>query len=269
MSLSQAAYDQYGLAISGPLFVGIYALVACLLTIRKHRIVDILGYFMTPAIVLSISAVVIKSLLQGAPESLPSVESSEAFMLALTNGLRTQDFIAAFFFSSILCELVGAKAQNRAKFVLSSCAVGVGLLSFVYLTMILCGKYNADILANYRGDQLLYALLTKVGSEATSSLSLVIITLSCLSTSVALNAVIAHYIQVVSQERISFATGVVITSVISAIPAIYGFETISAIIGPSMEVLYPLLLATASYAVLRKFFFAASEPSSEMAMSEA
>ena len=108
--------------------------------------------------------------------------------------------------------------------------------------MIFCGAINSSYLENLSGDQLLFGLLNHVGGQKVALSTLFVITFSCLSTSVALTVVISNYICKVTNHFCSFNLVVCLTILASAIPATLGFQVVSNIITPSMEILYPLLL---------------------------
>ncbi|NRA47387.1 MAG: branched-chain amino acid transport system II carrier protein [Oligoflexales bacterium] len=254
ISLVHTSFTQYGFDISHLFFVAIYSLTTFVACLNKSRIIDLLGYVMTPVIIVSIFAVVLKSLSLDSESVNATLQGASLFFEALDSGLKTQDFIAAFFFSSIICDLVRSEKHKSAqkRFVFNSCLIGVSLLSVVYLAMIFCGSINASLLAGLRGDQLLFALLTRMGGDFIASCSLIVITFGCLSTSIALTAVFANYLFEASSGRVSFKAGAAFTSIVSMIPALFGFELISAIISPSMEILYPLLLLVSFAAIVKK-----------------
>ena len=254
ISLVYTSFFQYGFEISHLVFVAIYSSITFLACLNKSRIIDLLGYVMTPVIILSILAVVLKSLTLEVEPVISSLQGSALFVEALDSGLKTQDFIAAFFFSSMICDLMKyeRKQSGLKPFVFYSCLTGVSLLSIVYLAMIICGSINASLLTGLRGDQLLFALLTRMGGGFIASFSLIIIGFGCLSTSIALTAVFANYLNEVTNGKISFKSGAALTCLVGMIPALFGFELISAIISPSMEVLYPILLVVSCIAVLKK-----------------
>ena len=254
ISLVYASFSQYGLEIPHFLFVAVYAFITYIACLNKSRIIDLLGYVMTPVIILSILAVVVKSLSLDSAVVSTSIQGGSLFFEALDSGLKTQDFIAAFFFSSIICDLIKTEKREseRKRFVFYSCLIGVSLLSIVYLAMIICGSINASLLAGLRGDQLLFALLTRMGGGFIASCSLIVISFGCLSTSIALTAVFANYLHDVTGARVSFKQGAAITCLVGMVPALFGFELISSIIAPSMEILYPILLLVSFAAILKK-----------------
>lgn len=254
ISLVYTSFSEYGFEISHILFVGIYSFITFLACLNKSRIIDLLGYVMTPVIIISILAVVLKSLSLEAETINSSLQGASLFFEALDSGLKTQDFIAAFFFSAIICDLIKSDREGSElkRFVFYSCLTGVSLLSVVYLAMIFCGSINSSLLSGLRGDQLLFALLTRMGGSFISSCSLIVISFGCLSTSIALTAVFANYLNEVTGGKVSFKTGAALTSAVGMIPALFGFELISAIISPSMEVLYPLLLLVSCVAIFKK-----------------
>lgn len=254
ISLVFASFAQYGIEISHVTFVCAYSFLTFLACLNKSRIVDLLGYVMTPVIIVSILGVVLKSLSIDAHQLNDSIHDGGIFLTALDSGLKTQDFIAAFFFSSIISDLMKSEQHEatRKRFVFNSCLIGVCLLSIVYLAMIFCGSINAHVLSGLGGDQLLFALLTRTGGEFIATCSLIVISFGCLSTSIALTAVFSNYLNEVSTGKISFKHAAAITSIVGMIPAFFGFELISAIIAPSMEFLYPILLVISFVAIFKK-----------------
>lgn len=247
--LAQTALELHSPGVPGVVFILLYSALSFVLTLKKSRVVDFLGYVMTPAILCSIGYIVVSSFLSEISYPIDGliVSSESVFWHGFFAGLKTQDFIAAFFFSSFIYQLFPGENEvqerkQRRHFVMIASCTGLFLLSVVYFSMIYCGSVHAGLLNGLRGDQLLYALLTKAApSSLMDWASWVMISMSCLSTSMALHAVFASYMEQQQFFALKYVHWVLISLVCCAGLAFYGFEMISGIIEPAMNFLYPSL----------------------------
>ncbi len=104
-----------------PLWV--FNLLACavifILTYRESRLLDILGYYLTPLLLFLLGLIVVKGIIQS-PEIAPSsYEPLGAFMAGIKEGYQTMDLLGGLFFSSVvlicLSKELGTKGQGTPK----------------------------------------------------------------------------------------------------------------------------------------------------------
>lgn len=125
----------------------VFASCACgfifLCTVKKNRLMQILGYVFAPALIILIAVIVTKGLWQAGPTSHSDLSAGAAFTHGLLQGYNTLDLLPAFFFSSIIVSLMqkkhpeqfeGEGSERRIfKLMLKASAVGAFLIGSIYI----------------------------------------------------------------------------------------------------------------------------------------
>jgi branched-chain amino acid:cation transporter, LIVCS family len=256
--LAFGAYSQIGGTL--PLWVhsAIYSVIVYLLTFRKRRILDILGNFITPVLLVSLISFVWMAIHNSQNDQGFKVNANWAeFLSGFSAGYYTMDFIAAVFFTSTIIALIKAKnkEQFRMSLASSSCIVALCLLSVVYIGMIYVGGVNADLLWNIPRDQILAGLGKAMFADKYHFIIFTVITLSCLTTSVALSLVYSNYIRItLFKEKIGHKGCLAISVLISYGFSVIGFESLAVLISYAMTTLYPFLLITTFASLVKKLY---------------
>ncbi len=257
--LAYGAFVQMGW--SAPLWVysAGYSIVTFLLTYRKSRILDLLGNFITPLLLVSLGALIYLgfSNVEFSPPAVGAMNWAE-FWPAFESGYLTMDFIATVFFTTALIALIkekGGTPSFQRKLVVNACMIAIGLLSVVYLGMITVGCLNADLMKTISRDQLLAALGRAMFHENYHFLIFTVITLSCLTTSIALALVFADYLRkTIFREKLSYEVCVGIAVLASFLLSLVGFESLSLLISYAMSTLYPFLIFTVTAGLVAHFW---------------
>lgn len=230
-----------------------YSLVYCILlfplSYRKTRALDLLGYFLTPLLLVCLGFIVYQGLSLSPGFGPSDHQSSTLIYHGLLEGYYTMDLIASFFFTSTVIAALkevstsAADTKNIIKVTLKSCAIGITVLAIVYIGLVTVAAANASLLVGVPKDQLLAKLVTELLGPRLRIVATSAVILACLTTSIALQIVYADFLtNKVFKGRISLRTGMIITLLITFGMSIQGFEGISRLTGPILEVFYPLLL---------------------------
>ncbi len=230
-----------------------YSLVYCVLLLplsyRKSRAFDILGYVLTPLLLLCLGLIVYEGIRSSTGFGPNEAEGTTLVYRGLLEGYHTMDLIASFFFTSTIIATLREVSSNTAdtKSVISvtmkSCAVGIVVLAVVYIGLVTVAAANAGVLANVPKDQLLARLVTHLLGPELRIVASAAVALACVTTSIALQIVYADFLtNNVFKGKISLMTGMIITILVTFAMSIQGFEGISRLTGPILEVFYPMLL---------------------------
>jgi len=253
ITLSFAAF-QAVLGASVPLWV--FSLIYCVLvygmTYKRSRIIDILGYVLTPILLLALGYIMVAGFFSTPSGIAPADEEAvSSLWFALKEGYYTMDLIAAFFFSAAIIDLLKNRNGKKVKDseivaqALKSGVLGIAILIAAYCGLIFIASINSSFLqaANPAKDALLptltlYLLGNKIGVIASTAIGF-----ACLTTSIALASVFSDFLRIhIFRNRITHGKSLLITTVITYFMSIQGFEAISKISSPAFEVFYPLLL---------------------------
>jgi branched-chain amino acid:cation transporter, LIVCS family len=247
IALSYATLNHTWTSLPFEIFSSLACLLIFLCTWKKSRIVDIVGTFLTPLLLLCLFVIVIAGLLTA--EQLPASDWSagDAFKHGLIEGYNTMDLLASFFFSSIIFNSLSKGKEYSEKKIFSlavqaSC-IGAALLGIVYIGFSLVAAYHADGLAFNGSGELLGALTLKILGPYAGLVASATIALACLTTAIALAAVFAEFLQkVITQGRISYFQSLLITLVLSYGVSTLEFSGIVALLSPVLQIVYPALI---------------------------
>lgn len=234
------------------IFAVLFLAVTFAAAYRPSKIVDILGNVITPALLISLAVIIIKGLMSA--QAIVDVDTPvrTIFTLNLLRGYETLDLIGSIFFTSIAINMVKGSiqlqtaSQQRVLTILCTKAgiIGLSLLSIVYIGMGLLGTYYGTSCESINsGDLFSKVSFCILGSYGALVIATAVL-MACLSTAIALCAVIARYISTtVTGNKMNYCTALIIT-LLSSIPlSTYGLSTVLALTGgPLVFVGYPVII---------------------------
>lgn len=244
--------------LSWPLFsFGIFSLISCIViflcTFKKNRMLGVLGYFLTPLLLISLTVVVVVGLMTGTSASISTFSPSQSFWHGFMEGYNTMDLLASFFFSAIIYntlrqDLRGDHTPEQEKEIfkisLKASFIGGALLSLIYVGFCLVSSYHASALEVTDQGEILGALTLKILGPYAGLVASATIALACLTTAIALAAVFAEFLQhSIFQDRISYIQALLITLAAGYAVSLLEFTGIVSLLAPMLQVAYPALIA--------------------------
>lgn len=258
----RVAYESFATIVPAlPLWIfGIaYSVLVYFSIVRKSRMIEVLGYFLTPALLICLAVLWIMGMV-GTETPPPALESTGAlFYTGMVHGYETMDLIASFFFSLSIIAVIQAEnrpvGQSMKKTLLSG-FIGMTILALVYGALIYMAARNADLLAPLAKDQLLPFISRQFLGPQWSLIPVGVVFLACLTTSVAMLSVFADFVKEKFLTRsessnVPVLIGVVLTFGLS----LFTFDGLMVVTTPILEVSCPLLILLTIYNLGRKFFF--------------
>lgn len=239
---------------------GILCCLVFLLTINKNKIVNLLGTFLTPLLLLFIGIIAFYSLKGGSPFDV-NVNFLKAFKNGFFQGYQTMDLLAAFFFSTFVIKHLFDNTKNlegektTLKVFFKASFVGGALLSSVYVALVAMGWNYSSLLANKLPQEMLGAIaLESLGPYAAPLVCLAVI-FACLTTAIVLASLFSDFLRVeVAKEKINAPISLAITLLISFLVSNLEFSGIAKFIGPILEVTYPALIVLTLVNIFNKFY---------------
>jgi LIVCS family branched-chain amino acid:cation transporter len=244
----------------------IFSLISCgalfFLTIRKNRIISLLGSILTPFLLLSLATIVLCAL-NGSP--LPSTESFEggwkSFSTGIFQGYQTMDLLAAFFFSIFVIKHLQnhlGPEENPTKSLpifLKASLVGALLLSTVYFGLVLMGAVYAPELSLVPPQEMLGFVAQKTLGPWAAPVVCVAVILACLTTAIILTSLFADFLRKeVTKNQIPPYIAVITTLIIAFFTSTLEFSGIARVIGPILEVIYPALIVLTILSIFQKLW---------------
>lgn len=260
ITLSFATTKMFYPSLSLPTFSLLSCVLIYLLTVRKNKIVDMIGAYLTPVLLVSLFIIIIKGIVTGTPS--PSTSGpSELFLDGLKMGYQTMDLLATPFFASIIVGAIAMSATTKGdstpkaivKESLKASLIGAIALSITYLGLGVVASRWSSLLEQTKPEGYLGALAIEILGPYAGIIACIAVALACLTTAIALAAVFADFLQKdIFQDRIGFGACLIATLIISYFFSTLEFTGIMNFLAPILMVCYPALITLALCNLLYK-----------------
>jgi branched-chain amino acid:cation transporter, LIVCS family len=231
-----------------------FLLITFLGTVRENKILDLLGYIISPLLLGSLIVILAKGLLM--PGQIVDVAATPLsdFIKNLKFGFSTLDLLGTIFFGSIVLTIMKQNVKHASRRELKSFAItglkggllGSVLLGFVYVGLSLLGFLHGYGLQSINEGELFRQVTLRIMGNGGSFIVATAVLMACFSTAIALLAVVAEYVQVdVLRGKIGYVPAVLLVMLTSLLPCNLGLEKIIAVtVGPIASIIYPVIIVT-------------------------
>ena len=236
----------FGESVNRYLFSVIFFIIACLLSIRPSKVVDIVGKFLTPSLILCMSVLIIKGIVSPMGEIANTTMIDNVLEKGITDGYQTMDAIAGCMFALVVLNAVKARNYSSQKLeikatILSGIIAAV-CLAIIYGGLLYLGAQTSSLGVydlNTDNTQLLVDITNRILGGVGVYILAIITALACLTTAIGLISAAGNFFNELSKGKISYEVIVVICSVVSCAISVLGVSQIIKISAPILEVLYP------------------------------
>ncbi len=244
--------------LSLPLTSGIACVIIYLLAVNKSKIVTMLGIVLTPFLLGSIAIIAFFGLRQVVFPMPLDVTPWAVFKMGFLEGYQTMDLLAAFFFSQFIINHLYQTLPNHSKSSLfshfyKSSLIGMGLLSLVYLVLILLGWLYSPFLFNMPAQELLGIVAFQSLGNLAAPVVCLAVTFACLTTAIVLASLFAEFLNTeVTQKRLGNKISLLITLLIGFFVSTFDFAGIAKFLSPILETIYPALIFLTLFNIITK-----------------
>ena len=236
------------------IFTFIYFAITMWLSLNPSKMVDRVGAILTPALILTIIALVIRAffLFDQPPVAVTVQEESWVFK-GVIEGYFTMDALASLAFSVIVLNAIKAKGVSPSALIKQTVFAGIiaaVALGFIYFSIGWIGNHaqlnpeTLTALAERKQDLGTY-ILNNAAQQAFGEYGRmvlgVIVSLACLTTAVGLCTSVGEYFSEVF-PKISYRTYVILFCVISFAIANLGLKAVIEKSVPMLLILYPIAM---------------------------
>lgn len=231
-----------------------FSALACgmifLFSVKKKRILDFLGWILTPFLLISLIIIIAIGLMTAEEVGNYDYSPLSMFLHGLTEGYNTMDLLAAFFFSSTIINILKSrlsesevKQGNYLKTATQASFIAVSFLASIYIGFSYIASFHGQDLMLNGKEELLAAITLKIAGPYAGVLVCVAIALACLTTAIALASAFADFIQrEVFQEKVSYEKALFGALLATFFVSTFEFNGISAFLWPILQVCYPALI---------------------------
>lgn len=234
-------------SLSSWVYGAIYFAIVLLCCFKRTGIIDIIGKFMTPALVVAIFILVILGIFKPIGEIVgePKIAVIKEGIVA---GYQTMDVMAAITFVAIILDSCRERGYTDKKhslsLVMKASVVAAVSLVVVYLGMAFLGATTSG-LDSYSGmtqAELLVAITDDLAGSAGVIILAVMVFLACLTSAIGQITLCANYLVEISNNKFSYKPVVIVIVIMSYLVSNVGLLTIISVTGPAMSALYPVLV---------------------------
>lgn len=247
-------------------FTTIYFALVLWLTLNPTRMVDRIGAVLTPILLISIIALVVKSIFVFSSQDIPQIQTSESgyFFKGLIEGYFTMDALASVAFSVVVLNAIRSKkvpAESFKRETIFAAILAAIALSVIYIAIAWIGNkmpisaQTLTTLAENKQDLGSY-ILTTATAQAFGDLGRMIlgmiVSLACLTTAVGLIVSASAYFHEIL-PKLSYRNYVVIFTLISFLIANQGLKEVIGASLPVLLIMYPIAMSVIILLLINAF----------------
>lgn len=253
--LSVAPYIGVGADVFLLPFSVLFFMVVYLLACRKSRVVDIIGKFFTPTLMVGILVLIAAGIAQPlGPVDSPQVPS--VLEEGVRSGYQTMDVLGVAAFSIIILDsaiVKGYKEGRERLTLLARASVGaVLMLGVVYGGLTYLGATSGGFGSGMSQVALLVAIVKALLGDAGMVMLSVVVLLACVTTAVALVSSAADYFSGLF-PKLRYNAALVADCVVGAVICDIGLDNIIQFADPVLGVVYPPFITVVVLLAFHRF----------------
>lgn len=225
----------------------LFFIIVFILAVRPTKVVDYVGKFLTPALLLVLACMIIKGFLSPLGDFAPIPKIDTVFAEGLMQGYQTLDamggtVVAILVMATIIQKGYGEKNARVKVATFSGIIAGIALLivygGLCFLGGIVSKNYDASIAQTTLLVHITVALFGKIGQIILA----IIVILACLTTAIGLTSSTAQYFSSMTKNKLKYSWVVAVVCIFSTIISNFGVTAIVNFSVPILNLLYPTVV---------------------------
>lgn len=236
--------------------IGMYFLINTLFVISPGSIVDAIGKFLTPVLLVTLMILIVKgSIVPVGPVTERTLDN--VFASSLIEGYQTMDALAAVCFGGMIVHTIKSKGYSEPKEIikltLKSSLIAIAGLGIIYGGLMYLGMYTGHMSGTIEKTALVVTLAEQILGRTGSILLAIAVSLACLTTSIGLTATGAEYFSDLTKGKVPYWVCAILISLVSMGIALMGVDQIVGITLPVLKILYPVIIVLVGLAFTGKW----------------
>lgn len=221
--------------------------IVFVLIVHRTRVVDIIGKYMTPILLISLATLVIRGAVAPIGQISGGIDAIVTAREGFLAGYQTMDVLGALAFTLIVIRDIRVKGYNTHKssmgIVLRASLVTFVGLFLVYGGLCYLGATSSSLdLGTFNQTSLLVTITQRLMGNFGMILLAVIVLFACLTTAVGLASSSGDFFYQLIRKKVPYKWIVGIICVTGVIISNVGISVMIALATPLLNILYPLLL---------------------------
>ncbi|MGM9536218.1 MAG: branched-chain amino acid transport system II carrier protein [Intestinibacter sp.] len=239
------------------LFSIIFFSITLVLTIKPSKVVDIIGSYLTPALLVCLLLIIAVGILNPIG-NLEKAAIQNVFSEGILQGYQTLDALGAICLSAVLIKSLAQKGykeeKDRIDILLKAGVVAAVGLTVVYGGLTYLGATVSSVYdINVSQSSLIVAITSALLKTPGKIILSLIVSLACLTTAIGLTSATAEYFSKVTNGRLKYEQLVVAVCIFSLVISNLGVESIIKISAPILSLIYPATIVLIVMTIFRKF----------------
>ncbi|MCC3869872.1 branched-chain amino acid transport system II carrier protein [Terrisporobacter mayombei] len=245
-------------SINSVIFSVLFFGLTFILTIRPTKVMDIIGKFLTPILLLALGLLITKGIISPIGK-LNTNNNHNLFVNGLSQGYQTMDAlgiggVTTLIMTSFISKGYTDKKENISMTLKSALIAGFGLVivygGLAYLGATVSTVYDPSISQTALLVNITNSLLGKSGIILLG----IIVAFACLTTSIGLTSVTAKYFEDVTNKKLKYSHLVTFICIFSSVASNLGVDKIIAIAAPILTIIYPVSILLVIMSTFNKCF---------------
>ena len=229
--------------------------ITLLLTIKPSKVVDIIGSFLTPALLIALAVLIIAGIVNPLGDISNISMIDNVFVEGINQGYQTMDTLGAVALSAVIITTITNKGYTddkiKIKLTLQAgivAAIGLCLVygGLTYLGATVSTKFGINVVQT----SLIVNITSMLLGQPGKIILALIVGLACLTTAIGLTSATGQYFTNLTNGKLKYEIVVTAVCIFSAIISNFGVSTIIKFSAPILSIIYP---ATVTLIVLTLF----------------
>jgi len=225
------------------IFTIIYYLLAFWFLYRRSQVIDKIARYLLPVLLVTIAAVVIKSLISPLADWVPRFYPEHPFTYGFLNGYQTMDLPAALMFATLviasLSDSHGIKGRILNRYLILTAGIGFLLLGISHFTQMLVGASTGELFTGVSYARLYATVILELWGPVGGVIFNVALLFAALTSAVGLGGGTAAYFEEASGGKLPYVACMAVTLFLSGLVSMVGLTEIIRLTAPILDVIYP------------------------------
>ncbi|GAA1943975.1 branched-chain amino acid transport system II carrier protein [Brevibacterium antiquum] len=242
-------------AILKPVAIIGFFLIVLAFSIKKSKVVDRIGKYLTPALLILLLIVVVLALVN--PIGTPTGGVDDPFYTAFTTSYQTGDVATGLITGAIFIAALAGRGYSTQK-QRTLPLIGAAAIAFIGLMVIYGGleylgaQGSASFSADTDATVLLNSVVAELGGPPATAALAVAVLFATLTTAIGMATVIGEFTEELSRGKITYFWTILIITVIFIVQAMGGVSYIITFTTPFLLFFYPAMIITVILGLARK-----------------
>jgi len=235
-------------------FTVIYYMIAFWFLYRRSEVIEKIAKYLLPVLLITIAAVVIKSLLSPLAVRVPQFYAEHPFTYGFLNGYQTMDLPAALIFATLVIAGLsggfGLTAKTLNRYLIITAGIGFLLLGTSHLTQMLVGASTGELFTGVSYARLYATIILELWGPVGGVIFNVALLFAALTSAVGLAGGTGSYFEEASAGKLPYVACTAVTLFLGGLVSMVGLTEIIRLTAPILDMIYPPAIVIVLFIVL-------------------